>query len=192
MLSSPPRSNNHPVFFEGGAIAFGLSLRDAEQCFDVLRTVLTLWPFKASVEMIYLLPLIISFQQGNLRLLAALEGRSLDALQKEELRPLESWSVNFKDRPGSLGKPPTVRSVSVYSILNELFRLMEKSLQDATSVNSAAAQTRWLTDRLADELQREHGGRRRSGEALRTVLLNYPTLVQSAGRFKASPEQSAQ
>lgn len=180
LLSSPTIKNDPIVYFAAVARAFKLSLRDIERCFDVLRSAITIWPFKergGQIELAYLLPLIVAHVKGYKDLFEDLEKFNTKALQKrwvgtDILLPLVQ---HRRDGPNAMG------------ILEPTEKLLERFKQPLTDIvdvqNRPQGVYGWVYERALAELNALHVGRSTQGWDRRTELKRYPELVRSVGQL---------
>jgi len=183
---SSPFEDRHEEFFSSSMRYFGLSLRDAEQCFDYLRTIATIWPHKIKIELLYLLPLIVAFQQGNIDLfssLAQLDGEGTRTC----LAPLNSrkWKLHILDRPDPFTRAET-KTVNFIDLLIGFIHAANLPLNDASSANPSSNDQRWLYRIFQTEFGVIHGGSYSPGTPPRSLVSVYPTMVRSAGRIAAT------
>ncbi len=193
IMSSPPK-DDHAAFFIAAATSFRskgseLSLRCVEQSYDILRNILTLWPFKAKAELIYLLPLIFSFQQRDLELFELISERNSDALSK--VYPTRGkGKLSFHRRTSYDPIKPQLADLN--EVLKEFVSTTRQSLPSLFRGNSTRdGLTYWVWMRFQDEYQREHSMTHRHGQEPHSVIFEYPNLVRGAGRLsKASFEET--
>jgi hypothetical protein len=124
---SSPFNGKHEEFFSSVIRYFGLSLRDAEQCFDYLCTVATIWPHKVRIELIFLLPLIVAYQHGDEELRTSLESFSRSSLQDYlGKRASKDWEYKYSNRDDSF---QTVRTATSFSeLLAEVVSMAKEPL----------------------------------------------------------------
>lgn len=177
LLSCPP-SNEHQIFFLGMMQAFDLSLRDAEQCVDMLRTIITVWQYKAKIELLYMMPLIFAFQQGNLTLQDCLERRIPAALPEALPSGHGAWSVGFPKRD-SLNRIVGEEGVPIRTMLQSLLSYIGKPLPKITADlgGDELPVGLWFYSRFREEFQLEHNSHHRTENPPMSLLRSYPELV---------------
>jgi hypothetical protein len=187
-LRSPP-ANDHIAFFIGAMQCYGLELRDAEQCIDILRTVMTVWPYPIQIELLYLLPLIVAFQTRDSEASSALEAR--DAHKMHDLgvaRAFASWQVSFR-QPRVSSEQPGEERVDVLGMLRDLLGHLNEPLNKIDSPERAYPSARYLTGIFEEEFARLRQNRFIPDRPDYSVLREYPMLVRNAGRLLApAPE----
>lgn len=170
-LSSPP-DNEHAKFFVGFMNSRGLKLRDGEQCFDILHSISTVWMKKTPLELLYLLPLIGAFQQGETAAFAALENG------KPVSGDGELWTVQMPS--------PSERTTTAYPVdkmLSILLQILPQTFSEALRRNPGDEVSAWILQRINRELQVEHGGQIGGGRPDHSLMRSYPGLVRSLSRL---------
>jgi hypothetical protein len=184
-LSSPP-DNEHQDFVLTSMRAFRLSLRDAEQCFDILRTILTTWQHPTPLELVYLLPLIFAYQQGHSRLFQALERCSASEV-KEQLDALgiDDWTLHFRARTAAFSRV----EAREFGFKNFLFTYLPNiiiPLSKSTDGERQSPDSRWIQERFIAELRMIHNTAYNHNGGPMSVLRKYPEMVRNAGRIVAT------
>jgi KAP family P-loop domain len=180
-LSSPPE-NDHEAFFKGAIRFFGLSLRDAEQCFDVLRTVITTWPYPSKLELVYLLPLIIAFQQADEELFRFLEQFSArEAIKAMKIPVGRGWTLPFFEREEFV-RGKTVQ-VDFTSVFQDFLFSAQRPLSVIMEESPASGHERWVRDRFSAEWSAGSFDPRNSPVS---IVRKYAEMVRNAGRFHAA------
>ena len=159
--------------FVGAMEAYHLTLRDAQQCFDLLRTAVTLWPHPVPLELSLLLPLIISFQQNNLETF-----EQFFPTRKDGALSPERWRA----RGPSLVKGRRALKMHRVETLNSaLLGYRFKSLKDVMQSGHANDQEAYAFAVFRREIDQIHLGQ--LSEVAMSVISEYPALVRSVGRF---------
>ncbi len=182
ILSSPPDTDAQSFFVETMS-QLNLSLRDAEQCLDILRNILTMWPHQTEVQLIYLLPLIVAFQQGWSELFSALATRDrTQLLELQQTLDFKKWRISYDDPTPQL--PDRTSNLEVLNILSE--RIVDRLGQPLPAVAGIQATEdrilRWFSEQARNELKMVHGTYDHENPP-KSILLSYPQLVRNAGRL---------
>lgn len=181
-LSSPP-DNDHVQFFTKVVSEYGVALRDIEQCFDMLRSIVTVWPWRARVELAVLLPLIVFWQQKK--------EEYLNVFTDQNIRRDLANDYNQSRQPilflGRDGVGATQKSSSdVTNLLLGLVADSDRTFEEHMNSSSMGdPQNRWRRALFNHELSvtLEVDG---TGHRSQSNLRHYPELVRSAGRMKNS------
>jgi hypothetical protein len=153
----------------------GLDLRKIEQCLDLLHTVVTGWDSKCKIQLLYLLPLIVSYETGNKDVFQALANPCADRDIVQRWFIADNWRIIFIG--GLFDKS---EQVDVYALLNTLCGKLTCSLEELTKTShTESLSQRWLRQQFFDELQHLHHGDYHS----HSVMAKYHRLVQQAGRL---------
>jgi hypothetical protein len=183
---SSPFDTKHEAFFSSVIRYFGLSLRDAEQCFDHLRTVTTLWPHQVKIELTYLLPLIIAFQQGNEQLRSLLEGSSREALLRYlgafNSRNFE-FTYSYRDEDSFRTKK---RNIDFSEILGWFVASADKMLDDIIRDARSHTDGIWLGDVFELESRARYNSTNGLSSTPKSLICKYPEMVRNAGRILAA------
>lgn len=163
--------------FNAAMVRYRLTLRDAEQCFDILRSTLTVWDLAVPAQLTVLLPLIVYYQQHNMLAMSEFVKSNGAATPGEH----GEWSVetmsigaNFRDRKRV--------SVSIDDINKALLSQAKKPLRDIYSYNPASPTASYVHDVLSSEFQRVHGNRS-NGDSPVSIINDYPAIVRRVGRL---------
>jgi hypothetical protein len=183
---SSPLEDKHEEFFSSSMRYFGMSLRDAEQCFDYLRTVATIWPHKTKLELIYLLPLIISFQQGNNDLFSSLAQMSLEEVRRQLSKFSErKWEFSFSQREEVHFRIST-RTVGFSDLLFDFVNTAGLPLNEVSKQNPSSVDGRWINRIFETEFSVIHGNSYNPGSPPKSLVYKYPEMVRNAGRIVAT------
>lgn len=179
ILSSPPEIT-HRDFFVKIMQAFNLQLRDAEQCFDMLRSIATVWNHKVKIELIYLLPLIVAFWKNDESLMEALTNNEakISSLMSNKVK-LDFWD-NVRGPETRRVKEHYLHSVIQY-LVSELNSPLHKMIEkDPTHQNGYV---RWLFDHFRQEFMLLHSNVSNPQSPSYSIMRKYPEYVRSAGRL---------
>jgi hypothetical protein len=182
---SSPFNGKHEEFFSAVIRYFGLSLRDAEQCFDYLRTVATIWPYKVKLELLLLLPLIVAYQQGDEDLRFSLENLSdidlKDYLRRSISKDLE-YNYSYRDDNFHTQRISTNFSemlVEIVSGAKEPLNIIVRNYQ-------GYSRSSWLGEIFDTEYSVIHRRSHNPDSPPMSLVRKYPEMVRNAGRIVAS------
>ncbi|MCM8738381.1 KAP family NTPase [Azospirillum sp. A1-3] len=105
-------------YISSGLVFYGLGLRDAAQCIDIIRSFVTIWDEDLKIELSVLLPLAISGQQGKLATPLPKVPDILTEIRNKNGSHTSEWTINFYNEKsngdslfrsflGFLGKAPS-------------------------------------------------------------------------------------
>ena len=174
-LSSPPR-NDHIAFFVHSMEHYDLTLRDAEQCFDILRTTLTIWKHSIEIELLYLLPLIVATQQSQSALFD-----SLASARQQEPTPQSRPTPVFVFDSG-VSRSEIVK-IDYQNLMNNLLRSLATSLPDSAQARVGNGLQEWFRNRFMDEMQGLYQGKYNGNNPPYSIWRTYPDLVRNAARL---------
>lgn len=180
-ISLPP-TTTLATYLSDGFDFFGLSLRDIEQVYDILRSVVTVWGDRLKLEMCILFPIAVAHQQ---KYSLPLDGHNFSAALArlaQKLGGTEAWTIRFGSP--DFGRAPEL--VSATALAAEFITQSERGLHDI-NVNVTAIYARWVVQRLSDEFAIAHGNQYAAGTAPMSIIRQYPEIVRSAGRLSARP-----
>lgn len=176
---SSPVDDNHVQFFLGATKLYGLQLRDVEQCFDLLRGVLTTWQHETKLELCILLPLIIEFQQGML---------SGDKIPPRFTIPngqdAKLWSIRVPVDEYQVTTTLRYQMISTLNFYAALAAAAEKDLQEVSAMRGETPIDQWVRKRLSEEIRIVHGSRFQTGKNYYSVIREYPKYVTSIQRLQ--------
>lgn len=185
-LSLPP-GQKLETYISNAFSYFGFSLREAEQSFDILRSVTTVWALKTPIELAVLLPLVIGHQR-NLR--PSLDQGFIDRLTKlrdENHGRADAWNINFSsaNRYEAEHRDLTLSGLNLFqrfisTASNELSKVMNDRGGDLAE--------QWIRHQLRNEFGVEHRNVSYFAGPM-SVVRQYLPLIRSAGRL--APETAA-
>lgn len=162
---------------------FGLSLRDIEQCFDILRSILTVWEAATKLHGIVLLPQIVAHQQG---LTLGPTNKFIDdliRLSTNKNREEVDWQFQFPR--GSFSDEGADGHTGIH-ILRTFLAMAEKSLPEASSGGQRGTLNGWIGQMLGSEFQQLYQGTYDVNNPPYSLVKRYPEFVRSAGRLTPS------
>ncbi|MCE9648156.1 MAG: KAP family NTPase [Parvibaculum sp.] len=179
-LTVPPNTTVDS-YLVGAFSFFNLSLRDVEQCIETLHNILTAWDSsRITLDLAYLLPLIIGHQQGlPLKLTGKTFLGDLEAIVRRQGRS-DAWRINF-------GRGPDGRSVqaSGLSLFSKLVGAQLESLPEIfRREESRDPVARWVHRQFEQEFLQLHKNQYRQENPPFSIFREYPQLVQTAGRLQ--------
>jgi hypothetical protein len=177
-VSLPPDSKLDD-YLSGAFEFFGLSLRDIEQCFEILRGVITTWNLNLEAELVVLLPLIIGHQQGMPIELSPSFAKRMGEFANANRRGSTSWTVPFSEYVSGQGH--VKRKVSGLDLFSKFIekssQFLNRDFQQSTGIDD------WVNNRFSIEFMRLHGNIYRPGKEPISILRKYPSIVKTAGRL---------
>jgi len=88
-------------YISGGLVFYGLGLRDAAQCIDIIRSFVTMWDEELKIELSVLLPLAIAAQQGKLAAPLPKVPDMLTEIRNKNGAHTSEWTINFYNEKSS-------------------------------------------------------------------------------------------
>ncbi|MCR9073681.1 MAG: KAP family NTPase [Alphaproteobacteria bacterium] len=163
-ISLPPGVKVEDAFM-GAALAQKMELRDLEQCFDLLRGIVTIWKYTVPIEITYMLPLIFCHHSSN-----------KEAFDELILFGRKARKKYFVGNGRSIG----VLNESLVKIIIMLNSSMIAFLNEFVAKDDV---DRWLKNRIENEYRNRSGKNDFIGVANLSVMRVYPSLVSSLARF---------
>ena len=162
-----------------------ISLRDIEQCMDILETIITIWKRRCRIQLLYLIPLIIAHQQGNKEIFNALaDANASRAIFNTGHFIPQSWQLQFEGSNFREWQPWQPELLSVTNLVNSLCEKLKVPLPKAMeNSDGQSSSQRWIRQQFQDEFMMLHNGTYRDNRAPFSVMIDYPRLVQQAGRL---------
>ena len=175
-ISLPPNTDL-ATYLSNGFDFFGLPLRDIEQIYDILRSVVTAWNNRLKIEVCVLFPVVVTHQQKHSAPLDHNFPAALNQLH-QKLGGIDHWPIRFG--PSRYGEPDEM--ISGVSLANDFVAHSSRGLPDLNR-EVTAQHSRWVVQRLSDEFAIAHGNRFQFGSEPMSVIRKYPEMVRSAGRL---------
>lgn len=185
---SVPLNQRPRQFFAFSMQRHDLSIRDAEQCFDILRSFVSAWPHQPKsgrllpVEMLCLMPLIIAWQQGR--------SEEFDSLARLEANELRGVGISYKEVMGLRdrdGRPiPAEEIPEMSSAEKNLLSLLRQPLPKIVETVRTDRQpifANWLRARFQEEMSVLHNNTWSSEQPPLSVMRQYPRLVRGISRL---------
>lgn len=161
------------------AESFNLTLRDIEQCFHQLRTICTTWAYKRPAQLIYIIPLVMLFQQGEVEAFESLRKGILTPdlrRQMQSIAPFESRQVRLSNN--EVGTEET----GLNEVLGHFLGLATSNFRSALESTDRRPWHSNLKQYFLSEFQTDHNNLS-SAAVLRSDVLGTYEAVISSGRF---------
>lgn len=175
---SVPRLVTIDEYLTGGFDYFGLSLRDIEQVYDILRSVITTWNSRLKVEIVALLPVAVAHQQRAAFTLDNDLAANLQRLAQRNSGGKQNWEI--KTAQESYRREG--QSVEGIALISDFFSHAARALPNLNH-EVTAAHSQWVVSRLSEEFSLAHGNSFQQGFPPYSVVLQYPEMVRTAGRL---------
>lgn len=167
------------------AETLNLTLRDIEQCYDQLRTICTTWDYKRSAQLIYIIPLVMLFQQGDAETFDALRRGVINADLKKRLQnipPLETRQVRLSN--GGVGPEHS----TLVDVLGHFLGLATNNFRAALESSDRRPWQSNMRQYFISEFQTEHNSLS-AASGLRSAVLQTHESVISSGSFSFESDQ---
>lgn len=178
-ISVPPNITLEK-FISEAFLHFGLSLRDAEQCIDILHDVVAVWDYDIPIEIAALLPLAIARQQG---VFPNFDSEIIDKLKqlvaRNNGRP-NAWVMSFRVYRSGHTQYERVAGLELFELLIDR---SAKSLPEMSRAESPGEKVQWLEHQFEVEFMRLHRNQYPPGRPPYSIILQYSAIVRSAGRL---------
>ncbi len=175
-ISVPP-SANVDEYLLGGFEYFQSSLRDIEQCIDILRSVITVWPNNSiRIQLAALFPVVVA-QQSGLPLLSLKQiERELVAVARDSSFNGKSWKLEFQGIRNRLED-------NGWSLFSRFTACQNESLPDLAAKHGDNATAIWIAAQFNEEFTSLHQNRVAPKSPPYSIIRQYPDIVRSAGRL---------
>jgi|GEM_PF-1672817 len=178
-LGTPFETSPSDIFV-GAMDAYKVTLRDAEQVFDILKSCVTMWDEPVPIELNIILPLIIHFHRRQFDDMAAYFSESQRANG-----PKSPWTVTaqYIDR-GRVNRGP----INVHTLNSQIISRLNEPIMNVLNSEYADYKTGYVAQIFEREFENIHR-RRYQGTGPKTVARRYVSLVQSVGRLAAPADE---
>jgi hypothetical protein len=177
-IGTPLGSDPFSIFV-GAMHTYSVTLRDAEQCFDLLRSVVTTWEYNVPIELSLILPLIIFYHRHDTKVMEEYMRNN-----GGELPSNSKWTFEF-DQRDDFGRAVSRSQVSVESLNKELLVRAKEGLRNIFDYTGTSAASRYTADVLQREFQMVHQNRI-AGTGPLSIINEYPAIVRRLGRLSAA------
>lgn len=166
--------------------AFGLSLRDMEQCFEIFATVHALWEHPVPLQLPLLWPLICTNHAGQLEAFDTLRGIS-GRVPVHELFPANTAVLNSIERNMSTG---TIRHIdaTVRDLTEAYMYGYSTPLPELTANSGSSVANRIANDYFHTEFGELYGNRYNTNDPPFSVVKTYANHVKLALQFRSSDD----
>nr|WP_301302105.1 P-loop NTPase fold protein [Methylorubrum extorquens] len=163
------------------AVAFSLSPRDIEQCYDHLRAVASTWRYVSPINVYQMILLIIAFQQGNNSVFHSASSLSITQELEQYFRSI--GSLIQKDMMDSMGRARQ-NDIQMYDVMVVIYDFGQKSFRD---VGRMEVNNYWKHE-LQGQFNIEYNLTSRNSQTAdnilnKSFLVKYSQIVQTTGRF---------
>lgn len=166
---------------------FDLSLRDIEQCFDILQTVSTIWEKEVPLQLGYLWALIILFHKNRRTEYRIVSGEIQGKLEKPLIA---SPSVVMENRTVPFGERPRTVRGTTQDLLDAYMTALSRPLFDFSSEGSNPV-TNWVNRQMLHEHQVIHRGLiHHNAPGQLSVIREYRSYIELAVRFGKEDERA--
>nr|WP_316628950.1 P-loop NTPase fold protein [uncultured Brevundimonas sp.] len=164
------------ALFAGAMDRFDVTLRDAEQCFDILRSAITLWDHKTPILLNVILPMIIFHQRNEPANISAFIHGSTVRLAGDG-----NWStiVDWGDRSGI-----KQYQVSIDDLNREILTRIDTPIPENIAFHPSSPTNHYVRNVFAAEFLSLHNNIYR-GKGPKSVISEYANLVRQVGRLTA-------
>lgn len=159
---------------------YSVTLRDAEQCFDILRSILTVWDYKVPMQLTVMLPLIIMYQRHDV------DGMT-NFIENSGGKPDAKSEWIVKTTMYDDFRRPKPVFTSVEALNHALLTRAKSGLRNIYDYSRGSAAADFVSDVLQREFQVVHNGLLSGDEGPYSIILDYPKIVRRVGRL-APPE----
>lgn len=181
-LLSSPLDNKHAEFFSKIAELFGMSLREIERCFDLLRSVVTNWQSsdRLKIELILLLPLIVFYCRNEME-----KFYRLSKMTPTDFQTAGPPSIEYRYRSG---RDVNDGTIGVAQLIQEFVNLARTPLPEIKQSGSERPPEAWMRERMREEFAVLHANRWSESPGPRSICAHYGELVRSVGRLTVDRE----
>lgn len=169
----PPRMK-FEEYVTSGLSFYGLTLRDAKQCIDIIRSFATVWDHELPIDLSILLPLAIAWQQGVQTSNFFTVNRELKAIREARGNKSIKWEIRFDGQETISGeqlfdKKANFLSKTIYDIINSV------NHDHSSSYN-------WIRSYVIDEWNYlSRAGVKNMSRS--SILVSYWSMLRSVGRL---------
>lgn len=172
-------------FFCDGFNNFEVSLRDIEQCVDILHTIATMWRYDVKINAPFLLWLVVAYQRGNDTLWSALCDSSDAEFATHYANAMPDWKIKMHIYDGNNLRQQDVPVSSYILKLIQIMHLSDTRLYKLTEARDGLqAELTRAASQEREVLRYEVSG---AIDKSKGLLVHYPEMVKNAGRLKLPP-----
>lgn len=170
------KSETASHFIDKMCQAFDLSLRDIEQCIDIISTINDLWNKPTKINLLYMFPLVVFFHLRQISFFDALaSGQYSGGLTRTPV----VWTTNHRQRDGS----HTTKKYDMATAITQIASAAMKPLAEVELTGTSTPPEQWVYEMSQQEVRDLHGGKMLYSPPQHSILKDYPKMVQLAVRF---------
>ena len=170
-----PLGTDPVTCFAGLMRHYGLSLRDAEHCFDILRNFVTTWDKPIAVQMVLAVPLIALFHLRRMDDFSKLS----DLISIDIKRPQNAYRIKAYDYP----RMTSFREYFLDDMIHDLLPKAKIGLSEIDQLTENNSLSKWTKGILVDEYSVIHNSSRILGQEIPSVLSEYGRRIKGVGRI---------
>lgn len=182
-VAAPLQSDPIEIFV-GAMRIYGVTLRDAEQCFDLLRSIVTIWEYRAPIQLSVILPLIIFYHRHDMESM----NEYMSTNGGKTPSPAR-WAINTVETD-DFGRITSRAKTSIESLNQALLARAKNGLRKIYDYSASGPTGRYTSEVLQQEFRDVHNNRS-DGDGPMSIINDYPKLVRRVGRLSAQPRPEA-
>jgi hypothetical protein len=175
LVGGPQIKNDQ--FISDAFTAFSLSLRDIEQCIDILGNCVTVWAVPCPLVLVGLLPLIVAQQQRIVPTYSATFRREFAAALNGA--DLDSWKIDLGIWVD--GEKTLSTGWGVFEQLAE--QVQSDNLPQLANRNRRGREDQWINPMFRNEMTLRRSKDFDIHDPPFSLIRDYPALVRSVGRL---------
>lgn len=176
-LSLPP-SVDIVDYLSGCFRYFGLSLRDIEQCIDILRSIVTAWDVSVDIEVCAFVPLIVAYQQTRETNLSEATLHRLGELHNRNPASSFEWQMTIHERyAGQIDELEGLR------VTQKIIQYARQPLPEIARVSDEGPWQMWIRGLFSSEFSELYNNRHDPMNPPYSIIRRYPEFIRSAGRL---------
>jgi Cdc6-like AAA superfamily ATPase len=183
VLSFPPGFDSAIAFVAKVFDAFQLTARDAEQCLRKLEDFCAFWPHKASIELSYLLPLLVLHHDSPILFASSIKNNIIPLMEK--FAPvLRSVTINYETTFD--GRNHVTTKSNLYELWHSFYRFSKydfNQIFEELGGSRSPGNQEFVFHRLSDENAKLRGGSFSSSNIPKTILASYPEQIMHLDGF---------
>ena len=175
--------NPHLSFLQCTFRAFHLELRDIEQCFELFENVVAVWPYKAKIELLVMIPIIIAYHRKD----SSNDFFEFSALRfPEEMFEKIDWYFEY-DLPEfkrfASRSYTQKEKINLSSLMKDVTVGWTKSLHDIIYQGDPSNHKQYWIKQVFQSESHEEQYNISSVSDIRSIIDTYPELISSSGQL---------
>ena len=176
-----PSSIDAVDVFSSAMLNFGMTLRDAEQCFDLLKCFCTTWSHKSKIQIICLISMIVMFHKKDITNFSEI----LNWKGREIIGKLgDKWTLRQANTQLSPDFLNEYGEIDLIEIIDVLYSFAKRPVIEICQSHGSGVLINWCRRQFVDELTADGSSVNPDLGIDCSIITGYPDRIKSVARLR--------